>query len=139
MSKQSENANYTRQHEMLFAPDLYSTTAPFDDYSTHASSAQYNPTPEYSSFLLFYNIFHSRRPTNSAHIIPEYIWLRPYEISHNIFLSRPNLKLAYFLLCIEREREIWSHREIEEKGKTRWIDSHMIYNLLEFVRRKSNE
>lgn len=99
MSKQSENANYTRQHEMVFAPDLYSTTAPFDDYSTHASSAQYNLTPEHSPFLLFYNIFHSRR-ANGAHITPEYIWPRPYEIFWiTLFFHAltSNLKLAHFL------------------------------------------
>lgn len=101
MSKQFENANYTRQHEMLFAPDLYSTTAPFDDYSTHASSAQYNPTPEYSSFLLFYNIFHSSANKQRAYY-PRIHLATKFRI---IFFLRPNLKLAHSLLRLERERQ----------------------------------
>lgn len=55
-----------------------------------------------------------------------------HEISDNIFPSRPNLKLAHSLLRLERERD-----RDRETHRFRWIDSHMIYNLL--VRGKSNE
>lgn len=126
MSKQFENANYTRQHEMLFAPDLYSTTAPFDDYSTHASSAQYNPTPEYSSFLLFYNIFHSSANKQRAYY-PRIHLATKFRIIFFLCVLILNSRILFYA---SRERDRETHR-------FRWIDSHMIYNLL--VRGKSNE
>lgn len=89
--------------------------------------------------FFYFTISSIRVGQQTGHILSQNTFGYVHTKFRIIFFFRDLISNSRIFFFASREREIWSHREIEEKGKTRWIDSHMIYNLLEFVRRKSNE